>query len=610
LILPAEMESFQDLRNRRAVNVASMLSLGTVRVHGSVHKSSLQEDAMESDRDIPPPYRLHVHQMEDVECMAAVEARESLPMRGGIILTHVGVLCEPPGSGKMVIMAAHIASAPMPDSDSAFVRGYDSVRGAPMERARICGGHAVQVVGHESVRTYVPPVYVPLTVVVTTHTSAVDWEECSQRMGSRVRLIASRAALRAFQKDFDSLPGSCDVVVVSRPFCKALAGHLAFKRVGRLVFDDAQRTCTSRVDISACFVWFITGSPSHLLENTRCLPFMLRDAFDSECIRWLDDPSPLFVFHSKDEVDASMGVEYPMNCVYHPGPLRLEDQPSLAATYCPSPPDIPAKLVVAHHVPVWSYADAPYLVQPTRKTRLLQELQGMEGCMVCTEPSEGSTCLLTCCTRLLCCNCLWKIVHTSATCPMCRTPLTKKGASIALISDSLKSPLNVAHFYSSIGTLENLAFILGRMKAGTRLLLFAHCNELWIESMQLTLRQFICFQLRFRVVDFSGTAARVRSELAAFHSEAGDKVATVVTNHTNLEGMDLSSATDIVFYSVPSQDSYESILSRCINPSMGVHGGITCRPDSLVSGISLHILGCNQCTPSKCCFLHSSSALC
>jgi hypothetical protein len=566
------MTSYQLMREQRLRNIACMLEHGTVHLSGSVHEKALQSlpAPMESD-DVPaPPFRTYSHQVEDVVCMGAVETRGGLPSEEHTVLTNVGVLGEPAGFGKMVTMAIHLATAPMPTPESEFVQRFDAERSLPTRQTYIEGKHAMRVFAMDNLRTYVPPAFLPITVIVVSHTTAMEWGTICKRAGLRVQVVGTSASLGAAAVALDASPLAFDVLVVSKSFCVRLAPHLLVKRVGRLVLDDV-RGLGGRVEVGACFVCFIDDSPTALLEDGSALPTLVRNAFDTGCIRGMVDPSPLFVFHSDSEVDASIGLEYPIHRVYHTGMGRVEDRPPLSSILSPDPASIPARMVVGHHVPVWAREHAAHLVEPARKDRLVQQLADDEGCLVCTELEGGSPCLLTCCTRLLCHTCLWKILHTTAICPLCRTTLTDKGGSVVLISNELESPVNVAHFYPAdrdADKLDNLMGLLHRLKPGARVLLYVHCHETWIESAQHYLADLLTLHADFHMVDFMGNAVHVRQQVAMFQSlvsTGGPRVGSVITSHTNATGLNLDATTDIIFYSMPSFAQYDRVLSRALN---------------------------------------------
>jgi hypothetical protein len=122
--------------------------------------------------------RLFLHQAEDVVCMAVLEKME----RWGDLMTNVGILAKPPGSGKMITMVAHVAKAPLSDPAYSFVSTYDETRMANSGLSkRIEGQHSIWMGGAEE--QYVPAAYFPLNVVVATSATSHAWAEAMEVHG-------------------------------------------------------------------------------------------------------------------------------------------------------------------------------------------------------------------------------------------------------------------------------------------------------------------------------------------------------------------------------------------------------------------------------------------
>ena len=195
--------------------------------------------------------------------------------------------------------------------------------------------------------------------------------------------------------------------------------------------------------------------------------------------------------------------------------------------------------------------------------------------MVCLEgfTAEG-TCLLTCCTRLLCCTCMWKIMHTTGTCPTCRKQMSDRGAAVVMISDRLDVPLNVSHYFCPHfeSKSDALSFLLSRVGLGGRVLLWTGCEDHWDERTGWEIEQLVRLVMQLRVVSFTGSGVQQRSRLFEYQG-VGDtaipdqliRLSTVLNPHQTARGLNLDATTDLIFYSTPTQEEYEHCLSRVLN---------------------------------------------
>lgn len=513
------------------------------------------------------------HQREDVICMGAVERMKAWKPFETEMVTNVGILAEPPGSGKMVIMAAHLLNHPPPDPKTPFVKAYDNHKSAPGTGSRVRGAHAIELV---PTQTYVAPTYMPIAVVVAHHLHVATWATTLAEAGrQRVITVSSRVELRTFDRIRDSLNDvphrPYDVVVVSTSFVGAVASRLRFTRVSRLIVDDVL-SCTPHAKVACCFAWFIEDQPANLLDRNYQLPAILKEALGPLYLDAINDPSPIFVFHSKAEVHRSLQLEYPMHFIYHISDDY--DAPSVSNLPVPKSPLLEEKLVVAHQVPVWTWESAPLMVRPTVKDRLESELASDDGCMVCTESYErgtGACCLLVCCTRLLCCTCTWKIINTSGTCPTCRGGIADKEASVVMISNRQDVPVNVSHFYIPHVTdkMVALVMILSRVGLGDRVVIFSNCSDHWIPGTDTTVQQYLEYQMSMLILRLTGRALQMKPKLALYQGAAplSERAAVLLTPHQSARGLNLDATTHVVFYSTPSLNCYEQVMSRVLNAS-------------------------------------------
>jgi hypothetical protein len=563
------MASASSLTCQRDRSATVMQSLGSVHIPGSVHEKALNEVAVAKDVVLNiGNLRLFPHQAEDVVCMAALEKME----RWGDLMTNVGILAEPPGSGKMITMVAHVARAPLPDPTNPFVSTYDEIKMANSGFGkRIDGQHSIWVGGVEE--QYVPAAYFPLSVVVATPATSHAWAEAMEVHGGlRVFRISTHAELREFDQQRDSLPGTCDVIVVSKSFVQGLANRLSFMRVSRLILDDAMDLRGTSFDIKSCFLWLIEPDITPMISWGHSVPSCVRKALANLCLPSAKDPTPLFVMHSREEVDHSLGLEYPVHHVYHLSVPFFWDVTTIPT---PKPEDLAKQLVARHSMPVWGREAAASMVNPAVRDRVEADLRSEEGCMICLEAfGDHGQCLLTCCTRMLCCSCVWKILHTTRVCPTCRSSIGNRDASMVMISDRLDAPpLNVSHFFCpQFQRREVLLFILSRIGVGGRVLIYTDCIDHVDDETGLEMAELLQFQLNLRIVRFTGSGVQQRRKLVdyqgigatAIPNQLG-RIGSVLNPHEMARGVNLDATTDIIFYSPPNEKQYEHVLSRVVN---------------------------------------------
>lgn len=526
---------------------------------GSVHEKALCNAAVVSSVG---NLRLFPHQAEDVVCMAAVEKMG----RWGDMLTSVGILGEPAGSGKTITMVAHLATAPLPNPSDPFVAAYDEIKvGNSGRRKRINCDHGIWVGGTDE--QYVPPMYFPLSVVVSSPAALFAWAEALELGGQRVFKISSSAELREFDRQRDSLFGACDVIIVSKSFVQGLAYRLRFMRVSRLILDDALELRRPNFDIKSCFLWLIEHDITPMVTWGQSVPSCVRSVLGPLCLPGVEDPTPIFVMHSKEEVDVSLGLEYPMHHLYH---LPIPQGWDVCCIPKPKPAQIATQLVVRHQMPVWERGSVAELVDTGVRDRVEADMAS-EECMVCLDEfGEHGVCLLTCCTRLLCYTCVWKIIHTTGVCPTCRSSIGDRGGAVVMISDRLDAPpLNVSHYFcQQLHRRELLLFVLARIGVGGRVLIYADCMDFYEDDLE----DLVQMHTDVRVVQFSGSGAQQRLRLGEYQGIGAtaipnqlSRIAMVLSPHQMARGLNLDATTDVIFYSTPSQKQYEHVLSRALN---------------------------------------------
>jgi hypothetical protein len=551
-----------------------MLHRGSVHMPASIHEAALLHAVQQRKTVRVSGYlQLFEHQKEDVICMGAVEKMKAWKPLQTKMVTNVGILCEPPGSGKMFTMAAHLLNHPPPDPKSPFVKAYDKHKSAPGPGTTVRGPHTIELI---QTQTYVAPIYLPIAIVVAHHLHVATWATTLAEVGhQRVVAVSSQVELRDFDKIRDSLNDvperAYDVVVVSTSFFGAVASRLRFMRVSRLIIDDVL-SCAPHAKVACCFAWFIEDQPAKLLDQNYQLPTILKESLGPLYLDAINDPSPIFVFHSKAEVHRSLQIEYPQHMVYH-----ISDEygaPSVSNLPVPKSPLLEDKLVVAHQIPVWTWESAPSMVRPAVKDRLESELASDDGCMVCTESYErarGACCLLVCCTRLLCCTCTWKIINTSGTCPTCRVCISDKEASVVMISNRQDVPINVSHLYIPHITdkMVALVLILSRIGLGDRVVIFSDCADNWIPGTETTVQQYLEHQMSLSILRLTGRALQMKPKLSLYQgaSPVSNRAAVLVTPHQSARGLNLDATTHVIFYSTPSLKDYEHVMSRVLNAS-------------------------------------------
>lgn len=195
----------------------------------------------------PPDFgriALHPHQQA---LLARMQAMEAVQPDGSY--QTLGVLADPPGSGKSYTMLALIRHAP-----------------------RLCNTACAWAcfnrpnVGMQRMLTFRR--VVPLNLIVAPHGGVFEqWRQYLHACmpGGEYACVARRAHLAPLRDRVDAV---C-VVLVAATFYRQimeLLDELGIDRIGRVVFDEVDTLCLANLRVvSAAFYWTITASPTNLV---------------------------------------------------------------------------------------------------------------------------------------------------------------------------------------------------------------------------------------------------------------------------------------------------------------------------------------------------------
>jgi hypothetical protein len=262
------------LFEKRQRNCRSILSEGTLLAKDSVHRTALCAEPSHPPDDLPG-IRLKPHQVKNAICMRACEGRGKLPLREGSqthVLSNIAVLCDPPGSGMMTSMIAHLTTAPPPRPKTS--KFFTVLR----ERAEKQKWRNSVVINDNMLRIDPPSplqmdaaVFQPTTLIITHHGIIDTWAEQLRKLapGLRLKVVAKSSDANGILVE---LP---DVVLMYQTFYATVSRQFANLRLARLVFNNClQLNVQSSHDrynsqhgiLKACFTWLIEPQPEVYLQ--------------------------------------------------------------------------------------------------------------------------------------------------------------------------------------------------------------------------------------------------------------------------------------------------------------------------------------------------------
>lgn len=208
----------------------------------------------------PVDERVHTplrnHQEKALAQMAGME-RGPIVLRDVTVRTRVGVLADPPGSGKTLSVLAHVASAPLPQTDY------------------MCASTPHSMLGLASVQIHEDPApmrWTPIdaTLVVVPHYLEFQW---IQDLKEHTSLRYTTVGRKHMQTNLCELMEGFDVILckntVYKPFLDEMQRQVPDGKWARMVVDEADSVrIPSGPMPMADFYWLVTATPDRLFQGT------------------------------------------------------------------------------------------------------------------------------------------------------------------------------------------------------------------------------------------------------------------------------------------------------------------------------------------------------
>lgn len=587
---------------KRKANRVSILTRGTVSPEDSVHHEALLDAP---DRPSLPGLQLKPHQEENAICMRACEARGKLPLREGSqthVLSDMAVLCDPPGSGMMVSMIAHLAEAPLPRPEtSEFITALrERTSEQKWRNSVVIDQHMIRV--DPSPPQVDATVFQPTTLIVAHHGVVDAWAGQLQKLAPRLKtkVVAKTSDVNGILVD------SPDVIVLSQTFHATVSKQFANLRLARVVFDDCSQLSVStdeRYFLKACFTWLIEPQPEVYLQLRDTVgpdqrrPRAFRNTF-ARAFAWVDDLTPLFVRHSSAEVARSLGSEYPHHTVYHCrgdahigtwlyNGKELWKQYRTHRLEKPVPGTEAFIPLLELGAEVVSKETAVFLCN-SQDARDRVRFWKDEACMVCWGGfrEKPSVCVMQCCKQLMCAACSLEVVASIGTCPICRENI-RAADGIKQVFDEVdpQNPINVA--FAPQGFLDNRPItwfkrILTRLRQSAKVIVYVDSPLSFRYRFDMDIEYIMAHEGEvLHIKQLTGNRYHVKNAVEYFNSDDRDphvRKGLVLSRKNMGHGCSLHKATDLIILSQTSTAVYRHLLSRAVNPkSARVNEGMPLR---------------------------------
>lgn len=565
----------------RGANIASIIESGTFPSF---------DPGRRRETSLPCGAILYAHQEEVVQRMAEMEARGGLEVTDiyasasarkrkarQTMVSNIGMLCEPPGSGATTAVMCHLRDSPrLCPETSEFIRLQAENEERITKSMCLTSRHVFRTNSLE--RDPRPISFVDADVIV-----------CSPRgipgMASLLQQYDIPFLLLARHSDLDSLlahdMSTTRAILLHSSLHGAFSQRVTNLMFGRLLYDWAGVLELSQGDIKSVFVWAVDSNPHNLLSEDARGGERRRDAaaksrghiVDTFCqsLWWIQDPSPFVVRHSRKQVMESMSQEAPSVGIY----MSRSRQPYYKAEVVAKRPNEEAatwRLLVQYDAQVSRDVDSFSRSLPCQKVRNRVAEDSATPCPICMEDDSFPKVVLRCCEKLVCAPCAC-IMLTKGGCPYDRMPIRDMCVLGA------KKPLNVTRVRRGIlseqtlgiSKQSSLAHVVHTFREGPRaVVLFIsefdmqnYNNGLGIMTF-LSHLGFIVYRLRGNYVSSLKNAETFQRGVCAF---TPSRRALLAGPGTNLNGCFMDCATDVVFYTVPSDQEYAAVMGRVQTPA-------------------------------------------
>jgi hypothetical protein len=174
----------------------------------------------------------------------------------GMLTTQVGIMADPPGSGKSYVALAVVQAtldAPLPAPE----RRVHRVNAALRERLQVAMPELLTIAR--------------ASLIVVPHLLYAQWQGYVAAFRLRMLKVNKRARLQELEQagDLPALLADVDVLLVTSTVYNAVAQLLNSRRLKmrRVIWDEADTIqIAGVVPVEACFHWLVTASYGNLLQ--------------------------------------------------------------------------------------------------------------------------------------------------------------------------------------------------------------------------------------------------------------------------------------------------------------------------------------------------------
>lgn len=584
------------MSSRKAVD--QIVTASRLMAHGSFSEGSVNRRATISCRAIHPVLKdgtvLKGYQVEAVSAMRSMERNTHTPTRlasGETLYHNIGILAEPPGSGSMLTVIAHLMSSKdrPPSPENTYYAWLEDEKANTERRSLAFGDYCYGMVV-PPVEKNAAPDFCGVTVIVCSGVGTNQWARTMGETAPSLRpLLVSR--LRDLTKlahrglrSLDSREGW--VIIVSASLYGAFYDHFGGVRFSRLVIDDAGTVTGKHVPrLRACFTWLVESTveqyvmPSALAPDQRADPKSYARVCSVLQNAGLEDLSRVLVRHPMATVVGECEIEFPLHIHYEcsqtvHGPQRRHGRSwDVYAELRPlefTPRSEHERTIRLMQIGARPYPDAAS-VGLTKDAQARVAGWREDTCSVCWGDLAKEACVTPCCSQLLCVECTARIL-TSATpsCPICRADMMNPG--MKMVTDrSVSIPRNLTldrSEYWNTPIRSTLSAVLNAMAAGSRLVLWSYAH-----TYHLNIRHLGDFVERHGFSSckpLNGSKYQIGNTLRQFNQDrdaidAVQKKAIFLTAAWEGRGCHLPAATDVIFLSEVSTSVYQHVMARVLN---------------------------------------------
>jgi hypothetical protein len=387
------------------------------------------------------------------------------------------------------------------------------------------------------------------------------------------------------------------VIIVAENMIGAFHDVYGGFRFSRLVIDDAGSITRKYLPrLRACFTWLVESTveqyilPLALAPDQRAEPNSYRDVCSVLQEAGMTDISRVVVRHSLAEVVRECRIEFPLHVHYECSDGGAVQQlrrygrtwdgcagirPLELSNTCER-----ERVVMLLRTGAQVCADVQAASRGVKKDAR-ERIAGWkkDKCCVCwsglagEERGWGETCVTSCCSQLMCFECMDKISGSPMPrCPICRANVMESGMRL-LTELPHPFPPNLRSDRSALWNRRvksTLTAVLIAMPPGSRVVLwsFAHVHHLDFNNLGFFVERHGFSSCR----PLNGSKYQIRNALKRFNEDrdaidAAERKAVFMTAAWEARGCHLHAATDIVFLGEVSTSVYRHVMARVLNVS-------------------------------------------